>query len=98
MKVIIWILVVLLIIGLYYAFKKIKEEDIKNTWVDNTTGEKYSIFLKCKIKNSNNDWVDGFIYHKFGESDIMYISEYKDFVINFRTLEEWEKEHGTQNR
>lgn len=50
------------------------------------------------IKNPDGKWVDGFIYHRLGEIDTMYVREYEDFVINFVTLEEWERDNGKDSR
>ena len=82
----------------YFAIKKHKEESRRNTWIHPNTGQKYSVFLKCKIKNPDGNWVDGFIYHKLGEIDTMYVRGYEDFVVNFVTLEEWERDNGKNSR
>ena len=67
----------------YFTIKKPREESRKDTWVHSKTGKKYSIFLKCTIKNPDGKWVDGFVYYRLGEIDTMYVREYEDFVVNF---------------
>ena len=98
MEIIIVIVILIISLCFYFAIKKHKEESRKNIWVHSKTGNKYSIFLKCMIKNPYGKWVDGFIYHRLGEIDTMYVREFEDFVVNFVTLEDWEKDNGKDSR
>lgn len=96
MEIVIIVIFILVIIGLLFIIKYSRKEFKDDTWVHTKTGKKYSIFLKCMIKNPDGKWIDGFIYHRLGRVDTLYVREYEDFVANFITLEEWENKENVK--
>lgn len=53
------------------------------------TGNKYRIIQECLMK-IDGTWKDAVVYvsEKNGE---MYVREYSDFILNFKTLSEWKE-------
>lgn len=74
------------VITLVAAYKR----DLHFIYVHTKTGNRYRIIQECKMKYDGK-WMDAIAYvsEKDGE---MYVREYGDFIINFKTLSEWEKD------
>lgn len=78
--------VITMVTTLMCAYKKDKEF----IYVHIKTGNKYRIIQECLLKYDGN-WVDAVVY--VSEKDCeMYVREYNDFILNFKTLAEWEME------
>ena len=74
------------VITLVAAYKR----DLHFIYVHTKTGNRYRIIQECKMKYDGK-WMDAVAY--IGEKDSeMYIREYNDFVLNFKTLSEWKKD------
>ena len=58
-------------------------------YVHTKTGNRYRIIQECLMK-IDGTWKDAVVYvsEKNGE---MYVREYSDFVLNFKTLSEWKE-------
>lgn len=97
MEIVIIVIFILVIIGFLFAIKYHRKEFKNNTWVHAKTGNKYSILLRCKMK-CDGGWTEGVIYHRLGNMDSIYVKEFGDFVVNFVTLEEWERDNGEDSR
>lgn len=75
--------VVAVVTTLMCAYKRDKDY----IYVHLKTGNKYRIIQECQMK-FDGKWMDAVAYmsEKDGE---LYIREYDDFVLNFKTLSEW---------
>lgn len=80
------IIISLSLLGINYANKK----DEEFIYVHIKTGNKYRIIQECLMKYSGK-WVDAVIYTSEDTYEV-YVREYDDFVINFKTLSEWKKQ------
>ena len=96
MEIAIIVIFILVIIGVLFTIKYHRKEFKNNIWVHAKTSNKYSIFLKCKIKDQYGQWVEGIIYHRLGDMDTIYVREFGDFIINFVTLEEGENKESVK--
>lgn len=56
-------------------------------YVHTKTGNKYRIIQECKMKYGGK-WMDAIAYISEKDGEI-YVREYNDFVLNFKTLSEW---------
>lgn len=66
-----------------WACKKDKEF----IYVHTKTGNKYRIIQECQMKYKG-EWMDAIAYMSI-ETSQMYIREYNDFILNFKTLSKW---------
>lgn len=73
------------VITLVAAYKR----DLHFIYVHTKTGNRYRIIQECKMKY-NGKWMDAIAYISEKDSE-MYIREYSDFVLNFKTLSEWKE-------
>ena len=66
------------------------KRDLYFIYVHTKTGNRYRIVQECLMK-IDGKWKDAIVYvsEKNGE---MYVREYNDFVLNFKTLSEWKKD------
>ena len=71
------------VITLVAAYKR----DLHFIYVHTKTGNRYRIVQVCKIKYDGK-WMDAIAYVSERDNE-MYIREYNDFVLNFKTLSEW---------
>lgn len=71
------------VITLVAAYKR----DLHFIYVHTKTGNRYRIIQECKMKY-NGKWMDAIAYVSERDNE-MYIREYSDFVLNFKTLSEW---------
>lgn len=71
------------VITLVAAYKR----DLHFIYVHTKTGNRYRIIQECKMKYDGK-WMDAIAYISEKDSE-MYIREYNDFVLNFKTLSEW---------
>lgn len=74
------------VITLVAAYKR----DLHFIYVHTKTGNRYRIIQECKMKY-NGKWMDAIAYVS-EKNDEMYVREYSDFVLNFKTLSEWKKD------
>lgn len=58
-------------------------------YIHTKTGNRYRVIQECLMK-IDGTWKDAVVYvsEKNGE---MYVREYSDFVINFKSLSEWKE-------
>ena len=90
-KVIIIIVVAILTIIVFaLTFIYTHKRDKEYTYVHIKTGNKYRIIQECKMK-FDNKWMNAISYINVNTCE-MYVREYNDFILNFKTLAEWEKE------
>ena len=86
-------IIVLLVVGvlamLVTAFKLIAayKRDLHFIYVHTKTGNRYRIIQECKMKY-NGKWMDAIAYVSDRDNE-MYVREYSDFVLNFKSLSEW---------
>lgn len=71
------------VITLVAAYKR----DLYFIYVHTKTGNRYRIIQECKMKYDGK-WMDAIAYVSERDNE-MYIREYNDFVLNFKTLSEW---------
>lgn len=71
------------VITLVAAYKR----DLHFIYVHTKTGNRYRIIQECKMKYDGK-WMDAIAYVSERDNE-MYIREYNDFVLNFKTLSEW---------
>ena len=86
------ILFILVCVLAAFALRHHIKSSRDSTFVHIKTGNKYAVYLRCKIKQNGN-WTDGIIYHKLGDIDTLYVRDEVDFITSFMTLEQWEEEH-----
>lgn len=53
------------------------------------TGDKYRVIQECSMK-FDGKWMDAVAYESVDTNE-MYVREYNDFVLNFKTLSQWKK-------
>lgn len=53
------------------------------------TGTKYRVIQECLMK-FNGEWMDAVAYESVDTNE-MFVREYNDFVLNFKTLSQWKK-------
>lgn len=84
------IVAILAVIAVVSTLMCAYNRDKEFIYVHTKTGNRYRIIQECLMK-SDGTWKDAIVYvsEKNGE---MYVREYSDFVLNFKTLAEWEKE------
>ena len=77
--------IVTTVLTLVTAYKR----DQHFIYVHTKTGNRYRIIQECLMK-IDGTWKDAVVYvsEKNGE---MYVREYSDFVLNFKTLSEWKE-------
>ena len=93
MEIEITILIVVAVISAFFIVSSIIREYRKEKnliYIHVKTGNRYRIFQDCLMK-VDGKWMDAIIYTK-EENGEMYVREYNDFILNFKTLIEWEKE------
>ena len=66
------------------------KRDLHFIYVHTKTGNRYRIIQECKMKY-NGKWMDAIAYVSDRDNE-MYVREYSDFVLNFKTLSEWKQE------
>lgn len=71
------------VITLVAAYKR----DLHFIYVHTKTGNRYRIIQECKMKYDGK-WMDAIAYVSERDNE-MYIREYNDFVLNFKSLSEW---------
>ena len=84
------IVAILAVITVVSTLMCVHKRDKEFIYVHIKTGNKYRIIQECLMK-IDGTWKDAVVYvsEKNGE---MYVREYSDFVLNFKTLSEWKKE------
>lgn len=92
MDIILYILIGLalfsIIICIGLVLSKCNDDDC--IWIHLKTGNEYRLYQLCKAK-INGEWVDVVIYMSLKDGEI-YVREYNDFILNFKTLSEWKKD------
>lgn len=87
--IIVLIIMVCLIIATALIMAESYKRDEQFIYVHTKTGNRYRIIQECLMK-IDGTWKDAIVYvsEKNGE---MYVREYSDFVLNFKTLSEWKE-------
>ena len=88
--VVLLIIVILAITAAVITLVAAYKRDLRFIYVHTKTGNRYRIIQECKMKY-NGKWMDAIAYVS-EKNDEMYIREYSDFVLNFKSLSEWKKE------
>ena len=89
-------IIVLLVVGvlaiLATAFTLLAayKRDLHFIYVHTKTGNRYRVIQECKMKYDGK-WMDAIAYISEKDNE-MYVREYSDFVLNFKTLSEWKKD------
>lgn len=88
--IIVLIIMVCLIIATALIMTESYKRDEQFIYVHTKTGNRYRIIQECLMK-IDGTWKDAIVYvsEKNGE---MYVREYSDFVLNFKTLSEWKQD------
>lgn len=84
--IVVAILAIIVVVSTLMCAHKRDKEFI---YVHTKTGNKYRIIQECQMK-FNGKWMDAIAYVS-NETCEMYVREYNDFILNFKTLTEWEK-------
>lgn len=88
------ILVLLMMLGAWYAIKLQWKELEKRTYVYPKTGHKYVPLYRCRMKNPvSGEWFNALIYQGMKNGEL-YVRECKDFFDKFVKLLDWE--NGTK--
>lgn len=88
--IIVLIIMVGLIIANVLTMANLRKRDQQSIYVHTKTGNRYRIVQKCKMKHDGK-WMNAITYtsEKDGE---MYVREYNDFKLNFKSLSEWKQD------
>lgn len=79
----------LIAIGIAWMCWFLPKDRRRRLWVHLKTENLYRPVRRCRIKNpTTGEWVDAVIYIR-GEG--VYVREETDFLLNFKQLEQWEK-------
>ena len=86
-EIIVLVSAIMLFIVIVILLKFIPKGEDKFIYIHTKTGNRYRIFQECKMKYDGK-WMDAITYisEKDGE---MYVREYNDFMLNFKSLSEW---------
>lgn len=98
-KIIVFVVIlILLMLGAWYAIKLQRKEFEKRAYVYPKTGHKYMPLYRCRMKNPvSGEWFNALIYQGM-ENGELYVREYKDFFDKFVKLLDWENEKVSANR
>jgi len=88
-------IIVLIIVAVLAVFAFIStlmcayKRDLHFIYVHTKTGNRYRVIQECKMKYDGK-WIDAIAYVSEEDSE-MYVREYNDFILNFKTLSEWKE-------
>lgn len=79
-------------IGVGFLIKHQNKVDKERIWVHKRTGGQYKPLYVCQMKDiTSRQWFESIAYISLKTGEI-FIRERKDFLKQFITLKEWEKE------
>lgn len=87
--VVLFIVIILAITAAVITLVAAYKRDLHFIYVHTKTGNRYRIIQECKMKYDGK-WMDAIAYVSEEDSE-MYVREYNDFMINFKTLSEWKE-------
>ena len=91
-QIILGLILLLGFIGVGFLIKHQNKVDKERIWVHKRTGGQYKPLYVCQMKDiTSRQWFESIAYISLKTGDI-FIRERKDFLKQFITLKEWEKE------
>lgn len=91
-QIILGLILLLGFIGVGFLIKHQNKVDKERIWVHKRTGEQYKPLYVCQMKDiTSRQWFESIAYVSLKTGEI-FIRERKDFLKQFITLKEWEKE------
>lgn len=91
-QIILGLILLLGFIGVGFLSKYLNEVDKERIWVHKRTGGQYKSLWVCQMKDmASRQWFESIAYISLKTGEI-FIRERKDFLKQFITLKEWEKE------
>lgn len=87
--IVLLVIMVLAIITAALTLRATYKRDQELTYVHIKTGNRYRFIQECLMK-IDGTWKDAVIYESEKNGEI-YVREYSDFVLNFKTLSEWKE-------
>ena len=91
-QIILGLILLLGFIGVGFLIKYQNKVDKERLWVHKRTGGQYKPLYVCQMKDiTSRQWFESIAYISLKTGEI-FIRERKDFLKQFITLKEWEKE------
>lgn len=91
-QIILGLILLLGFIGVGFLIKHQNKVDKERIWVHKKTGGQYKPLYVCQMKDiTRRQWFESIAYISLKTGEI-FIRERKDFLKQFITLKEWEKE------
>lgn len=91
-QIILGLILLLGFIGVGFLIKHQNKVDKERIWVRKKTGGQYKPLYVCQMKDiTSRQWFESIAYISLKTGEI-FIRERKDFLKQFITLKEWEKE------
>lgn len=91
-QIILGLILLLGFIGVGFLIKHQNKVDKERIWVHKKTGGQYKPLYVCQMKDiTSRQWFESIAYISLRTGEI-FIRERKDFLKQFITLKEWEKE------
>ncbi|WCF57066.1 hypothetical protein PhiCrAssBcn13_13 [Bacteroides phage PhiCrAssBcn13] len=91
-QIILGLILLLGFIGVGFLIKHQNKVDKERIWVHKRTGGQYKPLYVCQMKDiTSRQWFESIAYISLKTGEI-FIRERKDFLKQFITLKEWEKE------
>lgn len=91
-QIILGLILLLGFIGVGFLIKHQNKVDKEGIWVRKKTGGQYKPLYVCQMKDiTSRQWFESIAYISLKTGEI-FIRERKDFLKQFITLKEWEKE------
>lgn len=91
-QIILGLILLLGFIGVGFLIKHQNKVDKERIWVHKRTGGQYKPLYVCQMKDiTSRQWFESVAYISLKTGEI-FIRERKDFLKQFITLKEWEKE------
>lgn len=91
-QIILGLILLLSFIGVGFLIKHQNKVDKERIWVHKKTGGQYKPLYVCQMKDiTSRQWFESIAYISLKTGEI-FIRERKDFLKQFITLKEWEKE------
>lgn len=92
-QIILGLILLLGFIGVGFLIKHQNKVDKERIWVHKKTGGQYKPLYVCQMKDiTSRQWFESIAYISLKTGEI-FIRERKDFLKQFITLKEWEKEN-----
>lgn len=87
--IVLLVIMVFAIITTVLTLRAAYKRDQELTYVHTKTGNKYRVLQECLMKYDGK-WMDAVVYESEKNGEI-YIREYSDFVLNFKSLSKWKE-------